>query len=133
MSRRNYYTGKYKLSKEEYLSAKYYALRYNAWLDEYNALKDSVAAVVPDDMPHGSGPGNPTERLAIRREELRKKMKVVEDAAAETDSEYCQWILKRVVHGLSYDYLATYENLFCSRATFYRMIRKFYWILAEKM
>lgn len=133
MPRRSCYTGEYKLNKPEYLSAKYYALRYNAWLDEYNSLKDSVAAVVPDDMPRGTNIGNPTEKLAVRREELRRKMEVVEQAAIETDSDYYQWILKRVVNGLSYDYMYACDGLCCSRATFYRNVRKFYWILAKKI
>ena len=53
MARRNCYTGKYKLTKEQYQSAKYYAQRYMEWLTRYNQLKDSVAAIVPDDMPLG--------------------------------------------------------------------------------
>lgn len=133
MPRRNSYSGKYKLSKAEYLSAKYYALRYNAWLDEYNSLKDSVAAVIPDDMPHGTNVGNPTERLAIRREELRRKMEVIEQSAIEADSEYYYWIIEHAVHGFAYDYLSTCKGLYCTRQTFYRHVRKFYYILAKKI
>ena len=133
MPRRSCYTGKYKLNKPEYLSAKYYALRYNAWLDEYNSLKDSVAAVVPDDMPHGSGSGNPTERLAIRREELRKKMEMIEQTAVEADAEFYQWILKRAVSGITYEYMSMNDGLYCSRRSFYRRLNKFYYILAKKI
>lgn len=133
MPRRNSYGGKYKLSKAEYLSAKYYALRYNVWLDEYNSLKNSVAAVVPDDMPHGTNVGNPTERLAIRREELRRKMEIIEQTAIEADPEYYQWILKRAINGVSYEYMNLNDGLYCSSRTFFRKLHIFYYLLAHKM
>ena len=91
---RDFYTGKYALSKEELLSAKYYALRYNGWLAEYNSLKDSVSAVVVDDMPHGKGgTSDPTERLAARRAELRAKMELIEEAAKETNPDVARYIM----------------------------------------
>lgn len=133
MARRNYYTGKYKLDKAEYLSAKYYAMRYESWKDEYNDCKDSVSAVVPDDMPHGTTVGNPTERLAIRREELLQKIELIEQTAIEADGDFYQWILRHATQGVSYEYLSASGELFCSRRSFFRKMNKFYWLLSSRI
>ena len=134
MSRRNYYTGKYKLSKEEFLSAKYYALRYNSWLSAYNALKDSVGAIVYDGMPHGSGTGNPTESLAIKRDKLRKKMALIEDTAREADPELASYIMKAVTNeDVTFHHLKTLMDMPCGQKTYYDRRRRFYWLLAKKI
>ena len=78
MSRKTEYTGRYKLSKNEFGYAKWYSLKYYEWLDEYNTLKDSVKAIQYSDAPKGSGKSDPTEKLAERRAELRRKMLKIE-------------------------------------------------------
>jgi hypothetical protein len=135
VARRNCYTGKYELTKEEYLSAKYYAQRYMEWLAKYNALKDSVAAIVPDDMPHGKGGTSaPTERLAIERDELAAKIKKIEDSAREADEQIGHFILvMAVTPGMTYDRMAAIHNIPCSKDMFYDRRRKFYWLLSKKI
>lgn len=133
MARRNSYTGKYKLSKVEYLNAKYYALRYNTWQKEYNACKDSVKAINYDDMPHGNNITDPTEQLAEKRAELRDKMKLIEQTAYEADAELSSFILKKACDGLSYEKLNTCEGLYLSKRTFYRKLNKFYFLLSKKI
>ena len=135
MARRNYYTGKYELSKEEYLSAKYYAQRYMEWLTRYNSLKDSVAAIVSDDMPHGKGGiSDTTERLATERAELKTKIEKIEDAAREADSELGHYLLlMAVTPGMTYDTLVAAHNMPCGKDMFYDRRRKFYWLLSKKI
>ena len=135
MARRNYYTGKYALTKEEYLSAKYYALRYNKWLAEYNMLKDSVGAVVSDGMPHAiNNISNPTERLATRRAELKHKMEIVERAARESDPEIAKYILiVATTPDMTFDMLKAKYDVPCERDMFYDRRRKFFYILAQKL
>lgn len=132
---RDFYTGKYALSKEELLSAKYYALRYNGWLAEYNSLKDSVSAVVVDDMPHGKGgTSDPTERLAARRAELRAKMELIEDAAKETNPDVARYIMiMATTKGMTFERIKAEHNLPYERAQFYHYRRKFYYLLSKKI
>lgn len=133
MSRRNYYSGKYKLDRAEFLSAKYYALRYNAWKEEYRHL-GGLSAVNFDGMPHGSGSGNSTERAGIRRAELGEKIAAIEQAAHETDESLCKYILKGVTETwANYDYLDKVENIPCGRTRYMMLRRKFYYILARKI
>lgn len=133
MARRNSYTGKYTLSKAEYLSAKYYALRYNEWQREYNTHKDSVSAINYDGMPKGENVSDPTEKLAERRAELRKKMEIIEESALEADKEFSSYILRRACDGLSYERMNFSEGLFISKRSFYRRMRKFYYILSKRI
>lgn len=133
--RREFYTGKYALSKEEFLSAKYYALRYNSWLAEYNSLKDSVSAVVVDDMPHGKGgTSDPTERLAERRAELREKMELIEQAARESNPDIARELLIMATnYDMTFDRLKAECNIPYESAQFYKYRRKFYYLLSKKI
>lgn len=131
--RRNFYTGKYKLSKAEYLSAKYYAMRYTQWLDEYNSLKDAVTAITIDGLPHGTNTDSSTERLAIQRDKLSRKMKIIEGAAKEADPELWSFLLKKATSDITYEQLNMSGGLWCSRRTFYRKLHKFYYILAKRI
>lgn len=134
MARKNNYTGKYKLNKAEYLSAKYYALRYNEWVGEYNDLKDSLGAAGLDGMPHGTTVGQPTERLAMRREELSRRIKLVEDTVMEADSELYKYILKAVTNeDVTFHNLKLFMQIPCQKDMFYDRRRRFYWLLSKKI
>lgn len=135
MATRNYYTGKYKLNTAEYLSTKYYALRYNDWLAEYNALKDSMGAIVADDMPHAvNNISDPTERLAERRAVLSTKMQVIENTAKEASRELWKYIFIMVTtEGMTFDRLKAEHNVPCEKDMFYDRRRKFYYLLSKKI
>ena len=133
MARRNHYKGKYEMTKEEFLSAKYYAARYGLWMDEYNELKDSVAAIVADDMPHAiNNISDPTSRLATRRAELRKKMEVVENAALVADQDLAKWLLIMAKDpDITFNNLTQKHDIPCGKDLYYDRRRKFYWILSK--
>lgn len=133
MPRRNNYSGKYKLTKAEYLSAKYYALRYKDWCAEYNEKCDTVGSLAPDGMPHNKVSGDPTLKLAIRREELQQKIELIEQTAIEADLELYPFIIKKACFGNSYEKMNMQGELYVSRATFFRKLRKFYYLLAGKI
>ena len=135
MARRNCYTGKYKLTKEQYQSAKYYAQRYMEWLTRYNQLKDSAVAIVPDDMPHGKGgTSDPTQRLATERAELKTKIQKIEDAARQADEQIGHYLLlMAITPGMTYDDLVAMHKIPCGKDMFYDRRRKFYWLLAQKI
>lgn len=110
--RRNSYTGKYKLTKNRYLYAYYYALLYNEWKDQYNT-----------GLLHQE-----------ECEQLRKKMELIEQTAIEADGNIYQYILKAVTNaGVTYHYLKTVMNIPCGKDMYYDRRRKFYWLLAQKI
>lgn len=135
MSRRNYYTGKYKLDKHELLSAIHYALRYNKWKDEYIALGDSSKAIQYDkDRVQTSGDYDPVSANGERRAELSKKIEIIEQTAIETDGDLYRWILQSVTDEFAtYSYLSRVKRIPCSRNTLSRMRRKYFYLLAQKI
>lgn len=133
MSRKVEYTGKYALSKFEFGYAKWFSLKYNEWLDEYNSLKDSVKAIQYSDMPKGSGKSDPTEKLAERRAELRRKMLKIENAAVDAGGDIAKYILLAVINeDMTFDKLKA-KGMPCERTYFYEKRRKYYWLLSKEI
>lgn len=135
MARRNSYSGKYTLSKSEFLSAKYYALRYKEWKAEWELVTDTVRAIEYDgDIVQGGGAGNPTEQLAIRREELTHKIRIIEETAEETDPEMSKYILLAVTdEDMTFDKLKRISGIPCGKDLYYHLRRKYYYLLAKKL
>ena len=132
MARRNSYTGKYKISKHEYLNAYHYAMRYDEWRAEYNSLSDNSKAITYTELPHGSGMGDPTALYGQRRAELAAKMGNVEEAAKTADPELSDYILYAATHeGVTFEYLQAEKKIPCSRNTYYDRRRKFYYHLSK--
>ena len=135
MSRRTRYTGKYKLSKHEFLNAYHYALRYQEWTDEYKALSDTVKAVTYEnaDMPHGEAPQNPTEDAAIKRENLMNKIRLINETVFEADSSIYPYLLKAVTNeNVTYAILLA-EGIPCGKDYYYDRRRKFYFLLSQRI
>ena len=128
------YTGKYALSRFEYNYAKWYSLKYNDWLNEYNSLKDSVKAIAYQEAVQGGKNSNPTQNLATRRVQLRNKMLKIEQAAFEAGGEFARYILIAVTNeDVTYDVLISKYKMPCGRTLFYEMRRKYYYLLAKEI
>lgn len=125
--------GKYKLERHEFFTAYHYALQYNAWRDQYEAL-DGRKAIAMDGMPHGTTCGNPTEAIGMKRAALADKMRLIERVANEVAPDLYKWLFKAVTNeGITFPYLETVMNIPCSKNTFYEVRRKFYYRLASEM
>lgn len=134
MSRKMEYTGRYSLSRFEYGYAKWYSLRYNDWLEEYNSLKDSLNGSGFTESVQGGKGSNPTERLATRRKELRDKMLKIENAAFDASDELAEYILIAVTNeDVTFDVLKAKYNIPCERTYYYDKRRKYYWLLAKEI
>lgn len=135
MARRNSYRGKYKMTKTQYLSAKYYALRYNEWLSEYNDMCDTSKAITYSDMPKGSlNVNSQVEDAAIRVEKIHSKIKLIENTAYEVSPELATYLLKAVTNtDITYHQLRTLMNIPCGKNLFSQIRQKFYWLLFQKI
>jgi hypothetical protein len=111
--------------------AYHYALNYQGWLSEYNALADPSTGLRYDkDHVQSSNQVDTTEANGIRRAELREHMKIVEQAAIEADPDLYRFILLGVtMEEATYDILRRKYDMPASRGTFYDRRRKFYWVL----
>ena len=135
MSRRNYYTGKYALDKNEFLHAKYFALRYNKWKDEYKALADSGKGIDYDkDKVQTTGDFDPVETAGIRRAELSRKIELIEKTAKEVDKSLYKWLLQGVTQTYAtFKYLSCVKDMPCGRRQYYEKRRRYYYLLAQKL
>jgi hypothetical protein len=124
---------KYQISKHRFLELYHYCLQYREWKDELKCSTDTVKGVIISDMPHGTGTGDPTSNLAIRRTILEERCKLIEDTAKEADPELWTYILKGVTdENASYTYLRQVMNIPCGKNYYFEKRRKFYYLLSRK-
>lgn len=135
MARRNSYRGKYKMTKEQYLAAKYYALRYHEWQQEYKALTDTARAITYSDMPKGSlSTVSPVEEAAIKCQSISDKIRLIEDTAAEAGGDLSQYLIKAVTNSdITFHQMKVLTDMPCGRDLFYNMVRRFYFLLSQKI
>lgn len=123
LSKKNpYYVNVYR-----YKELVYFCRQYPMWEKALMSLSNLYAK--PTELGilvQTSKNDNIVERCAISIDFFKTKMKIVEDAAKETDPELCEYLLKGVTQGLSYDKLGYIP---CCRDTYYDRYRKFFYYL----
>lgn len=120
------------LPKYRYLELRYFALQYPWWKKEYSELSSGVAGKNPSDLYlNGSKLVDRTAELAIKRKGLSDKIRMVEQAAIESDTELYNYILKAVTEGATFVTLKAMYQMPCERDMFYDRRRKFYWLLSK--
>lgn len=120
----------YWLPKQEYLTAKHFALQYPRWIQE---TAYGLSAVAYDGMPGKSSPGDPTAAQAQKNEVSRRKAKLVEDAVREAGADIYDWLLMGVTNeDINYYHLQEL-GMPCGKNYYYQRRQKFFWNLAKKM
>mgnify|MGYP003306744186 CR=1 FL=1 len=74
---------------------------------------------------------DPTARHAATKDLYTRRIGLVKNAALSTDPVLCEYILKAVTEDLSFTYLKTKLGIPCGRSTYYKLYRKFFWLLNE--
>jgi hypothetical protein len=127
-------TKKYEISKHKFLYVYHFCMQYNEWQTELKYMTNTVKSLEITDMPVTHENSDSTSRLAVRRAELERKCKLIEQTAIEADAGIYQYILKAVTNeGFTYNYLREVMDIPVSHNTFYNRRRKFYWLMAEKI
>lgn len=124
---------KYKISKHRFLELYHFCMQYQEWKDELKYLVDTVKGISYSGEIKGTGMGNATEQLVMRRSELRKKCELIEQTAVEADPEIYRYIIEGVTTDYaSYKYLREVMGIPCGKDMYYNRRRKFYWLLSRK-
>lgn len=119
------------IEKHRYYELKHFSLQYPLWkkaIEAINAFKSSSIIFKNQDGTH-------TDKTADTAKELAKyeeKIEMVESAAREADPELCDWIIKGVTQGVSYDILQVTHDIPCSKDTYYARYRKYFYLLSGK-
>lgn len=124
---------KYYLSKEDYLTAVHYALRYPQWQGEYKALADTGQAIRYDrDKIQSSPKKDSLEIKAIKMAEISKKMELIDHIIHDVSKGMDDYIRLSVCYGMTY-YQLKQRNIPCSRKMYSDIRRLFYYRLIEKI
>lgn len=125
---------KYNISKHKFYELYHFCLQYDEWKDELKYATDTVKSKVITDMPQGTGTGDATSDLAIRRAKLSRQCDLLEDTAKEVDSDLWEYIIKGVTDEYaSYTYLRNIMNIPCGKNQYYEKRRMFFYLLSKKM
>jgi hypothetical protein len=128
------------VEKHAFLSAYHFALQYPEWKRQYaDSVGSAVKAVDYDGMPHGSGTGDPTARIAMRSNILSGNIALIESVALTAGRDLAEYLLYAVTNeGVSYKYLRYGRckhlgPIPCGKNEYYQMRRLFYYLLSKKM
>lgn len=128
ISRRN----EYWIDKHRYYELKHFCLQYNHWkracldADGFSATA-SIASI--GSIRSRDGVSDPTVKHALIRDACNKKIGLIEGTAIATDPVLANYILKAVTEELSFTHLKTKLGIPCGRSTYYKLYRKFFWLL----
>ncbi|MCD8372221.1 MAG: hypothetical protein LUD27_02840 [Clostridia bacterium] len=123
---------RYWIDRHRYYELKHFCLQYPIWKKSYTSLDSMVRFA--NDISNSSKTNKtqrPVEDCVIAREYFYDRIKMVEDAAKETDDVLGTYILKAVTEGLSYDCLRAKYNVPCCKDTYYNLYRRFFWLLSK--
>lgn len=121
----------YNISKHRYMELYYYCMQYNEWLDFLKSTEGLNAH--KDEGGRGAQNTSMVENIAIKRAETMQKCKLVEQTAEETDKALKDYIVAAVTEGYTYNYLVTVKGMPCGRNLYYKLRRKFYYLLSKKV
>lgn len=125
---------KYNISKNRFREIYYHCLQYPEWRSELAYLTDTVKAIEYGKEGKGSGAGNATQDLAIRRAELKAKCELIEQMAIEADADIYPWLLEGVTTDYAtFRYLHDAKGMPCERDMYYDRRKRFYWLMSRKL
>lgn len=124
---------KHWIDKHRYYELKHFCLQYNEWKKAHSEIdgfsRSSISSI--GNESNINGVGDPTSKCAIARDFYANRIGLVENAAIATDPYLWRYILKAVTEELSFTYLKTKLEIPCGRSTYYKLYRKFFWLLNE--
>lgn len=119
----------YWIPRHRYYELKHFCLQYQAWqkiLQNMTYLKS-----IKIDTSTEKDISDPTSKLAIMETSCLERIKMVQTAAKETDKIFCDFILKAVTQGLTYNVMKMKYDVPCGKDIWYEMYRRFFWILDQ--
>lgn len=123
---------KYWIDRHRFYELKHFCLQYKEWKKTYSLLNDiGINTSMINDIPKSNDVVDLTASCAIKKAECRNRIKMVESAALETDSDLWFYIVKAVTEGLSYTQMKMKYDIPCSRDTYYDRYRRFFWLLNQ--
>lgn len=119
----------YYISKYRFYELKNFCLQYSDWkksIKQFDGYKSDCNII---SVRKQKSQISVIENIILSKERFQDCIDMVEKAAELADKELSKWILKGVTSTVSYDYLNLNMGIPCSRETYYRRYRMFFFIL----
>lgn len=125
---------KHWINKHRYYELKHFCRQYGEWKKAYleiDGFSDSSSLANIGEICSSDGFSDNTARYVITKDFYARRIKMIEDAAIGADPDLYKYILKAVTEELPYTYLKTRLGIPCGRSTYYKIYRRFFWLLNE--
>jgi len=120
----------YWIEKHRYYELKHFCLQYPIWKKAYAALDGlSKRPVGLAAFSKTNSVSDSTAKCAEAKIFYSERLDMIERAAADTDPDLSGYILKGVTEGVSYDYLKARLEIPCCKDVYYKLYRRFFWLL----
>jgi len=120
----------YWIEKHRYYELRHFCLQYPIWKKAYNSIDGmSKRSVDLTTRSKNNLINSPTDKCVDALLFYSDRMKLVEQAAIETDPILHSYILNAVTCGVSYNHLKTKLEIPCCKDVYYKLYRRFFWIL----
>lgn len=116
----------YDISENRYRELKYFCRQYKEKQKRLHSITELSSPQLQ--LTRGKILSDKTGKTAIKKAQLEEEIKIIEQAALETDGELFTFILENVTEGVSYEYL----EIPTSRAGFYALRRRFFYLLDQR-
>lgn len=133
MNKRKLKLDEYGISGKRFKELSGFCEQYPDWKKELAYLTDAVKSPQADGIgSFGGNVSDTTANLAIRRNNLSEKCKLIENTAMQASEELSEYIIKNVCFELPLRYLICAEGMPCSERAFYDKRRYFFYLLDKK-
>lgn len=123
----------YYISKHEYLMAKHFALQYNDWKKQKREIENRIGYGFKMGGYKNGSVACPVEKAQEDIEKYSFRMNLIEQAAKISGEDIWEIVLLGVTSECNYEYLRLVKNIPCCKDVYYRMYRKFFWILNQEI
>lgn len=132
MKQRDLKMERFSIGKYAYRELHNFCLQYPDKKRQLRELQSPYKSPQITGMPSGSGPGDPTGRMAERAAILSNDIDMIERAAKEASPSESELFLLAMTEDVSWDYMRILKDLKMGRDKFNNRRRHFYYILAQK-
>lgn len=126
-------TNPYYISKHEYLMAKHFALQYNDWRKEKMAIETRINTCCYGDRIKTGNVFDPVEKAIENEERYSQRLELIERTAKIAGEDIWEFVLLGVTTEYGYEYLRLVKGIPCCKDTYYKMYRKFFWLLNREL
>ena len=116
----------YDISDNRYRELKYFCRQYKEKQKKLYSITELSSPQLQS--TRGNTLSDRTGKIATKKVQLEDEIKIIEQAAMEADGELYVYLLKNVTEGVPYEYL----DIPASRAGFYALRRRFFYLLDQR-